>query len=640
MPSWKVGARRDLPIADGRAWDSADARVRLLDFGDNRRGAFLLYDADYPDIPTLDLPFADVVDGRIVAIADGLRSAARQLEETELEAEDRRAARGVLESYFGRLHEGAQETRPEAERDSQIMLSRAPLSQARASGIKAEDPSTYPEELLAHIPDVEALGEHPLYLTRATASTSLVDTFGTSMLPSSLSNFAEDATSGLSVQNSHRSDELPLGRTWQGAFVGNRNPKRTDMDLYVPRNLNITGLDTNHVIDGIRTGIIRDVSIGFYGGTVRCSICGKEMFTDLFSLFFFGHDEDRQPDPDAPCIHLPGNDYPTWNKKGEKLDERETAVGQIDDAHCAELSFVFDGATPGAVLNGRRSVAVQKAERMAEIGVLSRADAHALQTRYRGLRFPSLSILYGGATLPASRSGGSTTTPQEAAMPPKPGTPTTRSEATDPPAPPTDPPAGDPPVEGDPPAPPVEAEADPPAPVEGEGEPTAEGEGEADPPAEGVADGTRAATSVQTALTSVRSAFIAAGLAPTEFATADTRAIAARVAEVGAELRDLRAASGSATTLRSRLVEQIRAEGIRAYGSGGLPPALVGRTLDSGTAEELIALYEFVEGEANKRFRGGRASKDEPSTPASTTPTGLPNGRAQQNVPLSAFRAR
>jgi hypothetical protein len=113
MPDFRVGAARDLPVRDD-AYDRGAAHLHMLDaaniggekpdFAQARRG-FLIYDAAAPELRgSYHLPFADIVDGKLVAIGNGVRNAASRLPQMngvgpQLEAQ----ARTVLDGYLEKL---------------------------------------------------------------------------------------------------------------------------------------------------------------------------------------------------------------------------------------------------------------------------------------------------------------------------------------------------------------------------------------------------------------------------------------------------------------------------------------------------------------------------------------------------------
>jgi len=272
-----------------------------------------------------------------------------------------------------------------------LLLARFPLAErARHQPRTVEE---LPQELLDAIHNPSVLEHGVPYTNTAWASNELVDSYGTRMRPTSLRNYADDATNGISLQNSHKTDELPLGRTYLGRYKSGRapTPSRTEMDFFIPPGLNISGVNTSDVIKAIDYGSVRDVSIGFYGGNLMCSMDGKPMLRDLMSLLMFGgSDDDDVRDPNMPCAHLPGVEYNVRDSAGKKTGERAVAVGEVEGAHCAELSLVFDGATPMASIAGRSAPVFHKAFRMAEMEILPKEVALSLEARYRGVRFPTL----------------------------------------------------------------------------------------------------------------------------------------------------------------------------------------------------------------------------------------------------------
>jgi hypothetical protein len=136
--------------------------------------------------------------------------------------------------------------------------------------------------------------------------------------------------------------------------------------------LNLNGISTDHLIAGIRGGLIKDVSVGFYGGTMRCGTCKRELFT-------------------GDCRHVPGLRYDRDGKPTDNPDA-PTSLAWIHDAHLAEVSAVYDGACPGA--------AIMKARQMSEAGHLLPAQARLLEARYR-IRLPAASTSWSGIDLPS-----------------------------------------------------------------------------------------------------------------------------------------------------------------------------------------------------------------------------------------------
>lgn len=236
------------------------------------------------------------------------------------------------------------------------------------------EPSDSQIELIrAQMVDPSVIEDAGVFAFQVEASNNLLDSYFTRMHETSLKNYAEDAKAGLSWMNSHRTGgmltdaEQPYGRSFDGTFVGaggRGNAKmRVDEWFYIPRGATPNGpgaMSADDMIHAIRTGTGRDVSISFWGGSWRCSICDRDMMVDW------------------SCMHLPGFAYKPVDKDGKVVqdtDERVTAVAWIWDAHQTEASSVYDGATPQAM--------VKKAGRMAAEGILKPHAIDLVEQRYR-----------------------------------------------------------------------------------------------------------------------------------------------------------------------------------------------------------------------------------------------------------------
>ncbi len=68
---------------------------------------------------------------------------------------------------------------------------------------------------------------------------------------------------------------------------------------------------------------------------------------------------------------------------GKPTGERQTVEAAIEDAHLAETSGVYDGATPEA------SILVIKARELADAGKLDPKEARFIEDRYR-VRIPGM----------------------------------------------------------------------------------------------------------------------------------------------------------------------------------------------------------------------------------------------------------
>jgi hypothetical protein len=223
----------------------------------------------------------------------------------------------------------------------------------------------------------EDRGEQARFEFTAEASNNSLDFYFTHMLESTLRNFAAEARAGVQFLDSHNSGNLGYGRTFAGRVetLADRQPDwatdraselaieppaeylRALIDVFTIPGLRFGGgltfASTDDFIRAVRAGLARDVSVGFYGGEWRCDICG-------------GNYRSYQE-----CQHFAGATYAV----GERGDRNVLATVSIDGAHLAELSAVFDGATPGAM--------VRKAERAARAGEIEPETKRLLEARYR-----------------------------------------------------------------------------------------------------------------------------------------------------------------------------------------------------------------------------------------------------------------
>lgn len=264
----------------------------------------------------------------------------------------------------------------EAADDRGIILARA---------VPLGPPTDAQRELIApHVVDPSILEERELFVWQVTASNSNLDSYFTRMHESSLRNYAEDAKLGLAFMNSHRTGgyrsiaELPLGHTFDGRYVGpsGAGPARTEETIYTFRGMAPNGagsLTTDQLIENLRSGIARDVSITFIPGQYRCSIDGLDWLKDM------------------ACRHWPGVTYPKLDGKGNDTGETQLAFLWVHDAHQSEVSSVFDGATPGCM--------VTKARRMAAAGEIRADTIDLLEQRYR-VKLPNPSRSFAGADIP------------------------------------------------------------------------------------------------------------------------------------------------------------------------------------------------------------------------------------------------
>lgn len=175
------------------------------------------------------------------------------------------------------------------------------------------------------------------------------------MHSSTLRNIAQDAGEGFAFMNSHRTGgysdgppELPLGRTFGGRYEvykreDGSTDQRTVLGVYMLAGLHPNGAnspstdDIHQMIDG---GTLFDASVGLFGGKRICDLCGNDINA-------YDRDEGGYL-----CPHMPG----TTRKMSEEEIEQQKGRGVPDgcatyslvNAHCGEVSGVYDGAVTGA----------------------------------------------------------------------------------------------------------------------------------------------------------------------------------------------------------------------------------------------------------------------------------------------------
>jgi len=194
--------------------------------------------------------------------------------------------------------------------------------------------------------DVADLEQYPLYFFRAEISNSLLDSHFTHMSESTLRNYAEDANKGVAFLKGHNWRDLPIGYSLTGTYeVGAKT--RVVSDFYTIHGLS----ETNDLIARMKMNLVRDVSVGFHGGRAICDLCGADFWD---------------------CRHYPGLKYE--EKEGDVV-RTQLATFTIEDARLSEVSGVFDGSTPEAM--------VLKAQRAAKAGDLTAEQVGLLEQRYR-----------------------------------------------------------------------------------------------------------------------------------------------------------------------------------------------------------------------------------------------------------------
>jgi hypothetical protein len=207
------------------------------------------------------------------------------------------------------------------------------------------------------------LGDIQPFFWSAEISNNRLDFYFGRMAQSTLQNFANDAIAGVSFLDSHNSRNLGYGQSLSGTFETTGELLRTVANFYTVPGIRFSGgqsyASTDDFILAVKSRLARDVSVGFYGGASICDICGEDVWAIDWDNWRY------------MCPHMPGVEYPT----GDQGREITLATFSVEDARLAEVSAVYDGATPGAV--------IEKANRMVENGQMPADVAHRVEVKYR-----------------------------------------------------------------------------------------------------------------------------------------------------------------------------------------------------------------------------------------------------------------
>lgn len=193
-----------------------------------------------------------------------------------------------------------------------------------------------------HVLDADVLKSNEPFFWPAEISSTRLDSYDTIMDPATtLQNYAEDLIAGVSFCDSHKHWQLGFGRSFAGLFepavqketLEVVSPARVIGAFYTLHGLKTNEVATDDLITSMRGGLTKDVSVGFKPGVgfmYRCSICGLNLW-------------------DWDCPHIPGCEYETVDEATQSIISRY-AYALIINARLSEVSAVFDGSTPSAMI--------------------------------------------------------------------------------------------------------------------------------------------------------------------------------------------------------------------------------------------------------------------------------------------------
>ena len=201
----------------------------------------------------------------------------------------------------------------------------------------------------------EDIEDNNPFFFKAEISNTNLDSYYSRMDISTLQNFAKDASNGVMLQDSHDYRKLGYGQSFSGLF----EEERVLAEFYTVPGIRFGGshsfATTDDFIRAVETAIVRDVSVGFHGGREICDICGLSMWS-------------------WECPHFPGKSYIITDEDGE--ERVVVATYTIYDARLAEVSVVFDGATPQAQI-------IRKVQDLYTRNKISEKEIRGLEKNYQ-----------------------------------------------------------------------------------------------------------------------------------------------------------------------------------------------------------------------------------------------------------------
>lgn len=427
-------------------------------------------------------------------------------------------------------------------------------------------PASFSEVREAGLLDGRANGEGEQDDTRywftAEISSEALDSYFTHMSSGTLRNFARNAAEGVSLLDSHDGHKLGVGYSAGGRYEEENGQGRALGIFYIVRGIRFGGkhsyASTDDLITAIENGVVRDVSVGFYGGRWICDLCHQP---------YFG--------PGSACNHWAGFEYEI-ERDGKMV--REVCTVQIDDAHLSEVSLVFDGATPGAM--------ILKAEQAAEDGRLTSDMTRQLEMQYR-VKLPG--PVADGRTLNV-RGGFVSTTGNAADIRIVAGAAVNGARVME------------------------EEEV-----IETVEEVVEEPAADAAVDQAGADEARAELDAARQALTEIRDVVVDSGAPEGATLAVSVRWLNEQLAKVTEErdralgqVAELQPLADQGREYRSRLVEEAVAEGVRAM-SASFPEETYRAMLENAPLEHIRKVKETFAAQAAERFPGGRQTRDETS---------------------------
>ena len=211
---------------------------------------------------------------------------------------------------------------------------------------------------------------------RARISSDQLDSHFSQMDISTLENFASEAARGVAVLDSHNHRTVGIGRSISGDLIDNE----VFSDFYILKELDLNNQSfrtSDSFMKAIDSGMLQDVSVGFYGHREICQLCDEDLWG-------------------GNCRHWPGLSYIIEVDGKQRV---EVCTTLIVDGHLSEFSLVYDGALEGAEVVEK---SLEKAQYLYDEKELTDEQTHLLNTRHQ-IQFKSGKAVYEGDLKPNNK---------------------------------------------------------------------------------------------------------------------------------------------------------------------------------------------------------------------------------------------
>lgn len=186
-------------------------------------------------------------------------------------------------------------------------------------------------------PDPEIFDTHDPYFYFAEASNDLVNCYYLSFQKPMLESWVDSLKDGVQFQL-HHNNSAPIGHSIYGWQENKDGRERIIGAFYAIPGVQLNEYMSNDsFIAGIKSGTLRDVSVGMFVEECECSICGGDPM-DWWGKWMGTCD----------CEHWLGEEYPITDINEKETGEKVVCTGLVRSGQLNEVSTVFAGGAPMA----------------------------------------------------------------------------------------------------------------------------------------------------------------------------------------------------------------------------------------------------------------------------------------------------